>query len=88
MTDFHVLSAGRSAVDRVEIRRIKVADILDALREGLKDFMRRPSHYIFVVFIYPIIGVALFTWASGGNAFQLLFPLMTGFALLGPIAAR
>lgn len=87
MTDFHVFSSGTAAADQVEIRRIGVAEIFDALRQGYRDFIKRPSHYIFVVFIYPIIGVGLFTWASGGNAFQLMFPLMAGFALLGPIAA-
>ena len=87
MTEFHILFAGDSAVDPVEIRQINVSDIIDALRQGYMDFMKKPSHYIFVVIIYPIIGVGLFSWASGGNTFQLLFPMMAGFALLGPVAA-
>lgn len=29
----------------------------------------------------------LTTWTSGGNARQLIYPLVTGFALLGPFAA-
>ena len=56
------------------------------MQQGLRDFSRRPCHYGFVVLIYPVIGLALFTWASGGNAVQLLFPMVTGFALLGPFA--
>jgi uncharacterized membrane protein len=31
--------------------------------------------------------VILITWASTGNALQLIFPLVAGFALMGPIAA-
>lgn len=31
--------------------------------------------------------MVLITWSSGGNALQLVYPLMTGFALLGPLAA-
>ena len=56
------------------------------MQQGLRDFSRRPCNYGFVVLIYPAIGLALFTWASGGNAVQLLFPMVTGFALLGPFA--
>jgi uncharacterized membrane protein len=87
LTDFHIFSAGDMAAEETVVREIAIADVLDALRQGYKDFMEKPSHYIFVVLIYPIIGVAMFTWASGGNALQLIFPLITGFALLGPLAA-
>ncbi|MGO4841884.1 DUF2189 domain-containing protein, partial [Rhizobiaceae sp. 2RAB30] len=54
------------------------------LRRGLDDFWEKPSHYVFMCLIYPIVGVFLITWTSGGNALQLIFPLMAGFALLGP----
>lgn len=87
MTNFHIFAAGDPAVEDTIVRPISVADVFDALRQGSRDFMDKPSHYIFVVLIYPIIGISLFTWASGGNALQLLFPLMAGFALLGPLAA-
>lgn len=86
MSDFHILSAGEAVDDTVEIRQIGIPDVLDALGQGYRDFMIKPSHYIFVVLMFPIIGVVLFTWASGGNTFQLLFPLVTGFALIGPFA--
>ena len=60
---------------------------MDALRKGVDDFMHKPSHVIFICLIYPIVGVILATWTSGANALPLLFPLMSGFALLGPFAA-
>jgi uncharacterized membrane protein len=69
------------------VRRITVADIFDALRRGLDDFWDKPSHYVFLCLIYPVVGVILITWSSGGNALQLIYPLATGFALLGPLAA-
>lgn len=87
MTDFHVFAAGDNSVDQVNIRKIETADIFDALRQGYADFIKKPSHYAFVALVYPIIGVGLFTWASSGNFFQLLFPLISGFVLLGPLAA-
>ncbi|MDH3692723.1 MAG: hypothetical protein OEU36_25125, partial [Gammaproteobacteria bacterium] len=87
MEAFHIFSPGSADMEDIKVRKIEVADVLDALRLGFEDFIARPSHYIFLVIIYPVIGILLFTFASGGNAFQLLFPLMSGFALIGPIAA-
>jgi uncharacterized membrane protein len=87
MEAFHVFSPGSAGMEDIKVRKIQVSDVFDALREGVDDFAARPSHYIFVAIIYPVIGVLLFAFVSGGNAFQLLFPLMSGFALIGPIAA-
>ncbi|GGA57651.1 hypothetical protein GCM10011499_29830 [Pelagibacterium lentulum] len=70
-----------------QVRPITFADIADALKKGAADFWARPSHYIFLVLIYPIVGIILAVWTSGGELFALLYPLATGFALLGPIAA-
>lgn len=88
MANFHVYAAG--AGDNAQhpaIRRIAVSDVFDALRLGVQDFWDKPSHYVFLGLIYPIVGVFLITWTSGGNALQLIYPLLTGFALLGPFAA-
>ena len=88
MANFHVYAAGSgSSVDHPAIRRIGVSDVFDALRLGFEDFWDKPSHYVFLCLIYPIVGVFLITWTSGGNALQLVYPLLTGFALLGPFAA-
>jgi uncharacterized membrane protein len=70
-----------------EIRRIGVADVFDALRLGWQDFNAKPSHYVFLCLIYPIAGVVLAAWSSGVNMLPLLYPLASGFALLGPVAA-
>lgn len=88
MANFHVYAAGTS--DQVEhpvIRQIGISDVFSALRQGVDDFWEKPSHYFFLCLIYPIVGVLLYTWTSGGNAFHLIYPLLTGFALLGPVAA-
>jgi uncharacterized membrane protein len=89
MANFHVLAGPnqKKAVAQPTVRRITVADIFDALRRGLDDFWDKPSHYVFLCLIYPVVGVILITWSSGGNALQLIYPLATGFALLGPLAA-
>lgn len=79
------IHATSPAIDRV--RPITFADLGDALRKGAADFWQRPSHYLFLVIIYPIVGFILAVWTAGGDLFPLLFPLAAGFALLGPVAA-
>lgn len=88
MANFHVYAAGAGDdAQHPTVRRIAVSDVFDALRLGVQDFWEKPSHYVFLGLIYPIVGVFLITWTSGGNALQLIYPLLTGFALLGPFAA-
>ena len=88
MAEFHVLASGAEhAQDAILVRKISISDIFDALRKGWADFLEKPSHYVFVILIYPVIGVSLYFWASQSNLLQLVYPLVTGFALLGPIAA-
>jgi uncharacterized membrane protein len=69
------------------IRRIEFRDIGEALARGAKDFYAMPSHLAFLAAIYPLCGVVLAHATSQQNALQLLFPLSSGFALIGPFAA-
>lgn len=87
MTTFHVMAGPNDAVIRPAIRRIGIGDVWDALARGFDDFREKPSHYVFLCLIYPIAGVVLVTWSSGANLLPLIFPLMAGFALLGPFLA-
>ncbi len=87
MTAFHVMAGANNHFVRPAVRRIGVADIGEALKLGLADFSEKPSHYVFLCLMYPIAGIVLTVWSSGANLLPLLFPLMSGFALLGPVAA-
>lgn len=87
MVAFHVMAGARGGRTRPEIRKIGVADLIDALRSGLDDFGEKPSHYAFLCLMYPIAGIFLVTWSSGADLMPLLYPLTSGFALVGPIAA-
>jgi uncharacterized membrane protein len=69
------------------IRKIGVADLWDALARGYKDFEAMPTHAVFLVIIYPVIGLFLVRATMNGNLLPLLFPLVGGFALIGPFAA-
>jgi uncharacterized membrane protein len=69
------------------IRKIGPADLKDALARGLDDFWEMPTtHIIFLSLIYPIAGLFLARMAFGYEVLPLLFPIMAGFALIGPFA--
>lgn len=84
---FHVLAGDGDIIAHPIVRHISTHDVVAALREGLDDFMDRPSHYVFLGLIYPVVGILVGFWTSNANALPLLYPLATGFALLGPLAA-
>lgn len=69
------------------VRRIGIADLRDALGSGLADFEANRTDVIFLCVIYPVIGLVLGRLASGYGFLPLLFPLASGFALVGPFAA-
>jgi uncharacterized membrane protein len=87
MANFHVMADARGLHVQPAVRRIAVGDLTEALRLGFEDFWAKPSHYVFLCLIYPIVGLILTQWSSGSNAVQLVYPLMSGFALVGPFAA-
>ncbi|KQV34465.1 MULTISPECIES: DUF2189 domain-containing protein [unclassified Rhizobium] len=87
MTAFHVMAGAEGTVAHPGIRKIGVSDVFDALSRGWADFREKPSHYVFLGLIYPIAGVVLAAWSSGANMLPLLYPLASGFALIGPVAA-
>jgi uncharacterized membrane protein len=65
------------------VRKIGPSDIKDALVKGIADFLARPSHLVFLGLIYPLAGI----WLVIGSSPPLIFPLLSGFALIGPFAA-
>jgi uncharacterized membrane protein len=69
------------------IRRIEVTAVREALEEGVSDFWTMPSHAAFLALVYPLCGMVLAYAPSYQNALQLLFPLASGFALVGPFVA-
>ncbi len=83
MPKFHVIPGPDSTPVYPGVRKIGPADLKDALAKGYEDFVTMPSSLIFLGLIYPIVGIGLVVGASP----QLIFPLLSGFALIGPFAA-
>jgi uncharacterized membrane protein len=69
------------------VRRIAIADIRDSLVKGFDDFKAYRSDVVFVGIIYAVIGIILDRAALGADLLPLLFPLASGFAIIGPFAA-
>ena len=46
-----------------------------------------PTHALFISLIYPIAGLVIAIAVSGTNLLWLIYPMATGFALIGPVAA-
>jgi uncharacterized membrane protein len=83
----NILVGAGSRPAQPAIRKIGVADLQDALAKGADDFYAMPTHAMFLCIIYPIVGFALARLAFGYSILPLLYPLASGFALVGPIAA-
>ena len=71
----------------VAVRRIGVTDLRWALARGMEDFGASRTDVIFLCVIYPVLGLLLARLASGHDLLPLVFPLASGFALVGPLAA-
>ena len=72
---------------RFVTRHLRVSDIGHALSRGWDDFWAMPSHLLFLGLLYPVAGLVIALVTAGQNAFWLLYPLLSGFVLIGPFAA-
>ncbi|WP_424812459.1 DUF2189 domain-containing protein [Roseococcus sp. YIM B11640] len=72
---------------QLHINRIGAADLREALMRGFGDFMAAPTQIFFLCLIYPVFGYVIARAAAGGALLPLVWPLLAGFALIGPVAA-
>jgi len=92
----HAASAVRSAFQSIHrpeealraplpvVRRIGISDLKAALAAGFQDFALYRTDVLFLCLIYPAIGLVLARMVIGEGLFQMLFPMASGFALIGP----
>ena len=90
--------AGRHAADSAQTlgsedstpprtRHLTNQDLRDALSVGWRDFQQCRTDVMFLVLLYPVIGIVLTLAALNMDLVPLIFPLIAGFALLGPVTA-
>jgi uncharacterized membrane protein len=77
----------KRAEAKPQIRVITSNDIRIALAMGIDDFRANRTDVVFLVLIYPVIGLLLAALAAGRHLLPMLLPLASGFALVGPLAA-
>ena len=68
------------------IRRITAADVWDSLARGFDDFTAYRSDVLFLCSTYAAVGLVMARIAFGMDLVPLLFPLASGFAIVGPLA--
>jgi uncharacterized membrane protein len=87
MTQVDVILPTEPARELPAVRSISPIDLKEVLAKGLDDFRAMPTHVIFLSLIYPIAGLAIARLTFGYEIVPLLYPLVAGFALIGPFAA-
>jgi uncharacterized membrane protein len=92
----HAIASARRSLDHMEetahspapaVRKITTADIRESLAKGFDDFEAYRSDVLFVGIIYAAVGLVLARLAFGSDLIPLVFPLASGFAIIGPFAA-
>ncbi len=68
------------------VRHIAIRDLREVLKQGFEDFAACRTDVIALCLFYPVIGVLLAWVAFDRNLVPLLFPVISGFALIGPVA--
>jgi uncharacterized membrane protein len=69
------------------VKRIQLADLAEVLEKGLSDFAAYRSDVFFLLFFYPVLNLLMARVAFDMNLLPLLFPLASGFAIIGPFTA-
>ncbi|MEO8115208.1 MAG: DUF2189 domain-containing protein [Phenylobacterium sp.] len=69
------------------VRKIAARDLWEALRKGVADVGATRDDVLFIAVIYPVAGLVLARLLASYDLLPLVFPLASGFALIGPFAA-
>jgi len=69
------------------LREIDTDTVWESLRKGVDDALAFRSDVLLAVVLYPVIGLVLAGFAFDTALLPLLFPVVSGFALVGPLAA-
>ena len=87
MAHYDIIAPVEATDSLPTVHKVTAKDLKDALAKGFEDFWAMPSHVIFICWIYPNIGILLARAMFGLELVPLIYPIVTGFALVGPFAA-
>jgi uncharacterized membrane protein len=77
----------RPRKSKIVVREIGVSDLNRSLGDGWRDFMDMRGDIIFLMILYPLIGIVAAIAALGGALLPLFLPIAAGIGLLGPVVA-
>jgi uncharacterized membrane protein len=83
-TSRDILQAEDEHLPLPTVRKISAADLKDVLIRGAADFGAHRTDVLFLCALYPVIGLVLIALVAEYKLLPLLFPLASGFALIGP----
>ena len=86
-SDAAVRRREREVVAPPAVRRITRQDLWAALRAGVADLGAVRDDILFIGVVYPLAGLLFARFLFSQNLIPLAFPLIAGFALVGPVAA-
>ncbi len=70
----------------LEIRKMSLSDIRDALAAGYDDLKACRTDALLMAVIFPVAGIVIAGVVVVQGLLPFVFPLLSGFALLGPLA--
>lgn len=79
--------AGNHAADYPHINHIGMGDLALSLKRGWQDFLAAPTQIFFLCLVYPVFGFVISRAAAGNALLPLVWPMLAGFALVGPVLA-
>ncbi len=86
-TEKPIADAGAYRPAQLIVRKIAMVDLRDAVANGVADFNAMPTHLAFLCLIYPIVILIAARTAAGHDVLPLVFPLLAGYTLIGPLVA-
>jgi uncharacterized membrane protein len=83
----HGRAPGAGKAPELEIRTIEIADVIECIEKGVRDFARAPKYGLFFGAVYAIGGLLIIWTAFALDYPYLAYPLIMGFALFAPFGA-
>jgi len=69
------------------VRRLTIGQFREIFARAMADFGAYRTDVIFLCVVYPIVGIVVARFLFGYQLLSMLFPMASGFALVGPFAA-
>jgi uncharacterized membrane protein len=87
MANEEVIASADVASPQPKINTINVADLKEVWDKGLDDFKEMPTYLVFLCLIYPLVTFVFARAYAGFDMVPLVFPLLAGYTLIGPLVA-